>query len=101
MWCWSSLIVLGCCSYSNNASHVHVFCNWGTVQDLLSSQYIAVAFQEASGLNLPRLAVTSRLRRFSRYEERQKVVYDVSCGNACDVSVIVCRCDFDDVCATG
>ena len=28
-------------------------------------------------------------------------MYDVSCGNACDVSVIVCGCDFDDVCATG
>jgi hypothetical protein len=49
----------------------------------------------------PRLAVTSRLRWFSRYEEREEVVYDVSCGDACDVSVIVCGCDFDDVCATG
>lgn len=66
----------------------------------LFSQYSAVALQEALGLDLPRLAVTSRLRRFSRYEEREKVVYDVSCGNACDVSVIVCRCNFDDVCAT-
>src|SRR6266403_1637424 len=36
-----------------------------------------------------------------RYEEREKVVYDVSCGDARDVSVIVCGCNFDDVCATG
>lgn len=96
-----SHIVLGCCSYINDASHVHVFCDRYCSGSPLSSQYGAVALQEASGLDLPRLAVTSRLRRFGRYEEREEVVYDVSRGNACDVSVIVCGCDFDDVCATG
>jgi len=79
-----SHFVLGCCSYRNEAS-----------------PYSAVALQEASVFDILRLAVTSRLRRFSRYEEREKAMYDVCCGNACDVSVIVSGCDFHDVCATG
>lgn len=67
----------------------------------LSSQYRAVIFRKVQSSTSRGWRSPSRLRRFSCYEEREKVVNDVSCGNACDVGVIVCGCDFDDVRAPG
>jgi len=45
------------------------------------------------------VATITRLGRYSRYEEGKKVVHDVGRGDACDISVVVSGCDFDDVCA--
>ncbi len=61
---------------------------WITVQDLLSSHYNVMALWRSS-LREWRVANNSRVWRFSRYEEREEALYDVSCGEACDVSEIV------------
>jgi hypothetical protein len=51
-------------------------------------------------LGFPCLALVSQFGWFGRHEERKKIVYDIGGGDARDISVIVCWCDFNDVRAT-
>jgi hypothetical protein len=51
-------------------------------------------------LGFPCLALTSQFGWLGRHEERKKIMHDIGRGDARDVSVVVRRCDFDDVRAT-
>jgi hypothetical protein len=51
-------------------------------------------------IGFPYLALASQFGWLGRHKERKKIVYDIGGGDARDISVVVCRCDFDDVRAT-